>query len=139
MIRTSYYNNPIINQQDTTFVSISCFISKWVGLRIPRLFHYRELAPPWDLVEAYKKKEVTQNQYISRYNQMLSTIDVHDTYNKLHRLYGDNIMLLCYEPSDQFCHRHIVAGWFRENEYEVVEFTPPPTEQQLILEAEWEF
>lgn len=139
MIKTSYYNNPILNPHETTCVSISCFISKWAGLRIPRLFHYRELAPPWELVEEYKKQEISQNQYIARYNQQLSKLDVHDTYNKIHQLYGDNITLLCYEPSDQFCHRHIVASWFRQNGYEVFELIPPPTPQQLTLESEWEF
>lgn len=139
MIRTSYYNNPIINQQEVTSVSISCFISKWVGLRIPRLYHYRELAPPWELVEEYKMGKIPQNQYITRYTQKLSTIDVHNTYNKLHQLYGDNILLLCYEPSNAFCHRHVAAEWFRQGGYDVFELTPPQTQQQINLEAEWEF
>ena len=27
----------------------------------------------------------------------------------------DNKILLCYEPKGEFCHRHIVAQWFKEH------------------------
>ena len=27
----------------------------------------------------------------------------------------DNIILLCYEKTGTFCHRHLVADWFNQN------------------------
>lgn len=35
---------------------------------------------------------------------------------------GKDICLICYEKPNDFCHRHLVADWFRENGYEAVEF-----------------
>lgn len=46
--------------------------------------------------------------YIEQYYiQVLSKLDPIDVYNIL-----DNSLLLCYEDSNEFCHRHIVAAWF---------------------------
>ena len=28
---------------------------------------------------------------------------------------AENIILLCYEKSTDFCHRHLVANWINEN------------------------
>ena len=38
---------------------------------------------------------------------MLSKLDVEEVYNLL-----NYSILLCYEESEEFCHRHIVASWF---------------------------
>ena len=46
--------------------------------------------------------------YIEKYyDTVLSKLDPLETYNEL-----DASILLCYENSDEFCHRHIVAAWF---------------------------
>ena len=34
-----------------------------------------------------------------------------------------DIVLLCYEKPDEFCHRHLVAEWFNRNGIYVVEKT----------------
>ena len=41
------------------------------------------------------------------YKQVLSKLDPETIYEKL-----QYSILLCYEDSDKFCHRHIVAAWF---------------------------
>lgn len=53
----------------------------------------------------------------------------------------DHIALLCYEKPDDFCHRHLVAGYLRANGYKVEEWvrptkkTPPvkPDPPQLVI------
>ena len=40
------------------------------------------------------------------YNQILKELNPEEIYQIL-----DNSILLCYEDSNQFCHRHIVAAW----------------------------
>lgn len=46
--------------------------------------------------------------YIREYfREILSKLDPEKIYKML-----DNSFLLCYEESDEFCHRHIVAAWF---------------------------
>ena len=47
--------------------------------------------------------------YIKEYYlQVLKNLNPEDVYEQL-----DNSVLLCYEESDEFCHRHIVAEWFK--------------------------
>ena len=54
------------------------------------------------------KEEENNKFYIEEYyKQVLSQLDPEEVYKKL-----DNSILLCYEPSDKFCHRFIVAAWF---------------------------
>lgn len=53
-------------------------------------------------------EEENNYYYIKEYwNQVLSKIDPEEVYKEL-----DNSVLLCYEPNDLFCHRHIVSAWF---------------------------
>lgn len=52
--------------------------------------------------------ELDNNKYYMEefYNQILKQLDPEEIYHTL-----DNSILLCYEDSNQFCHRHIVAAW----------------------------
>lgn len=53
-------------------------------------------------------EEENNRYYVQEYwNQVLSKLDPDKVYRKL-----DYSVLLCYEPSSEFCHRHIVAAWF---------------------------
>lgn len=46
--------------------------------------------------------------YVTEYwKHVLSKLDPSEVYKEL-----DGSVLLCYERSDEFCHRHIVAAWF---------------------------
>lgn len=49
------------------------------------------------------------------YDEVLSKLDAKDVFNEL-ASYGDNIILLCYEEPNLFCHRYLVASWL---EYEL--------------------
>lgn len=52
--------------------------------------------------------EENNKYYIEEYyKQILEKLDPEEIYSKL-----SNNILLCYEESNQFCHRHIVAAWF---------------------------
>ena len=56
-----------------------------------------------------KIDEIENNKYYIEqyYDTVLSKLDPQETYEKL-----DSSILLCYEDSFEFCHRHIVAAWF---------------------------
>ncbi|MBQ7105814.1 MAG: hypothetical protein IJN90_08155 [Bacilli bacterium] len=52
-------------------------------------------------------EEENNSFYIREYyNQILSKLNPKEVYDEL-----DNSTLLCYEDSNLFCHRHIVAEW----------------------------
>lgn len=49
---------------------------------------------------------------------------VYDLEEMVRKQYGKNkdIALVCYEKPSDFCHRHLVAKWLKENEYNVEEW-----------------
>jgi uncharacterized protein (DUF488 family) len=45
------------------------------------------------------------------YAETLSKLDPATVYSEL----GESAILLCYERSEEFCHRHLVAKWLSMN------------------------
>lgn len=92
-------------------------IARWK----PGWFHGREylaLAPPSQLLDAWKKRLVTEEQYAEVYRkEVLSKLNAADVVADL----PEGAYLLCYEKPEDFCHRHLVAEWLRENGYECEE------------------
>lgn len=107
------------NYPDTiTQVSIAQYAPKEY-----RGYEYKELAPSEKILHDYKK---TRNvaMYISSFNQqVLSKKTADDVVADLIMLTHNakKIVLLCYEKSENFCHRHIVAEWLTQAGYPVVE------------------
>ena len=75
---------------------------------------YLDLAPKKDFFKQWKNNrgvipEMENNQYYMDefYDKVLSVLDCNKVYKDL-----DGKILLCYEDSKDFCHRHIVSAWF---------------------------
>jgi len=85
-------------------------------------FEYRKLAPKYDWWKKWHDERLSENWYNNMYQQtVLDKLSARDVYDDLHRL-GENVVLLCYEESGQFCHRNLVADWFEENGFRVQEY-----------------
>ncbi len=62
--------------------------------------------------EYLKYKAKIENVYIeSYYNTRLKDLNVFDLLHRLKEKYGENIILLCHEPVNEFCHRRLVADY----------------------------
>lgn len=87
---------------------------------------YKALAPSWSLVNI-----ADQTQFIRLYKaQVLEKLNA---WQVLRDLGGDNFILLCWEAPGEFCHRLVVAAWFKkELGLEVPEFNP-----KLRIHQEW--
>ena len=86
---------------------------------------YKKLAPKWSFFSEWKRSG-DNNYYVRCFNeQVLSVLDAQTAYDELLRLTNgaENIALVCYETPEKFCHRHLVANWFRENNIPIMEFT----------------
>lgn len=75
---------------------------------------YLALAPLESFFRKWKNnrgivEELENNKYYIEefYHQILENLDPKKVYEEL-----DGSVLLCYEDSNEFCHRHIVAAWF---------------------------
>lgn len=88
-------------------VSISLSSPQWFKGR-----QYKKLAPPWNLLSGYKAGTISEEEYIRIYNkQVLDKLDPNKVYEEL----GENAVLMCWEKSSDFCHRHLAAKWLEDN------------------------
>lgn len=108
MIYTSSYKN-CKNSSYQTY-SISKDRGRDAGYDGP---YFLLLAPKESFFRVWRNNqgvidELDNNKYYMEefYNQILKQLNPEDIYQTL-----DNSILLCYEDSNQFCHRHIVAAW----------------------------
>ena len=89
-----------------------------ICLKAPYWFkgiEYKTLAPTSDIF-TQQKANPDNDLYASRFNdEVLGSLDREQTINDLKKLgNGSDIVLLCYEKSSSFCHRHLVARWLNE-------------------------
>lgn len=81
---------------------------------------FKDLAPTERILQWWKQSpQDSKAQAIYKklyYRDVLNHLDVHDVARAL-----QDKILLCYEKPGDFCHRHIVAEWLRNNGYECEE------------------
>jgi len=81
--------------------------------------HEPFLAPTKEILDAYKKKEITWPEYEKRFNDLLISRKANAliSSSELHMA-----CLLCSEPTPEKCHRKLVAEFFK-NSFKDVEIT----------------
>ena len=78
--------------------------------------YYPNFAPRYEMFQRWKDKDITNEGYAEEYRAYLSTLnkDEIDFDFKEYTVEGNDIVLLCYEKSGDFCHRHVLADWLEE-------------------------
>jgi uncharacterized protein (DUF488 family) len=119
MIYTSYFSSKKYkkyNKEDG--ISIARYNKFWQGETYPNLFPSANLLAWWkSLSEEAQKCQDYQQMYFEAYKQeTLSKLDPHKVAAEL-----DGKVLLCFEKSEDFCHRHIIAAWLQHYGYEINE------------------
>ena len=110
MIYTSYFGSKKWNYSNG--ISIARYEPQWY-----KGFRCEELYPPDEILKLYKAGRINERTYTSLYyEQVLDRLNPDRMYSLL-----QGMILLCYEKPGQFCHRYIVAKWFREFDYPVFE------------------
>ena len=110
-IYTSYYGRMKYLPKNIIPVSISLSMPKDIHIR-----KYLALAPSWSILNEYKLTG-DKEKYIKRFkSEILNKTSVVDLLIYLQNLAtsDSDICLMCYEKSNDFCHRHIVSSWLRE-------------------------
>lgn len=73
---------------------------------------YKKLSPKHWMVVAYTNGTLSEQEYIEAYTrEILDKLDAKKVYNDLINLCGEDAVLVCWESSDKFSYRHIVAEW----------------------------
>lgn len=72
--------------------------------------------------------------YIPKYNKKLDSLDANEIIRELKILSnGKDVVLLCHEGEDSFCHRRLVAEWLaKELNLEVLELGKMQKKEQQI-------
>lgn len=116
-LHTSYFGNisKIVqeDQEPPVFVSIAGRTPSWFdGPRMPELAPKKEWWAEWH--ERFKdglESSESVTWYTKKYKEtVLSHLDQVSVVTKLGEL-SKNIVLLCYETPEKFCHRHLVSEW----------------------------
>lgn len=118
MIYTSYFGNKKIPKN---IIQIS------ICLKVPEFYkglQYKKLAPTEEILYNFKNQNQNENKtiYVNQYYiEILNKLNVHEIVDELYRLANCDksvdIVLLCYEKYDEFCHRHLVGKWLSDNGY----------------------
>ena len=121
MVYTSYFSNlkNLINLENTKFVSIAGkSADEFIELmnKDPEKFiQYKKLAPKYSWWKEWHDNGYTNMWYINKYNEtVLSLLNPNEVYSELT---NDNfdVILLCWEGKNKFCHRKLVAQWLENN------------------------
>ena len=123
MIYTSYFAKLKSLPDNIVPISICGKAPDWYkGLQ------YKKLAPKYDFFMKWKENH-DNDYYIKCFNeQVLSKLSATDVVSDFSRLShgfntGENdICLICYEKSSDFCHRHLVANWLRQRGFDIEEY-----------------
>ena len=123
MIYTSYFGN--LKKLPENIIPISICAKApdwWKGLQ------YKKLAPKYQFFMEWKKNK-DNNYYIEHFNEeVLKGLEASEVVMELKHLCGKSmytnidIVLLCYEKPEDFCHRHLVAEWLNQNGFRCKEW-----------------
>ena len=110
-IYTSYFSNWRNFPKESIVISITQYPPKsWNGIEL------RSLAPSAALLQDWKNGNIDKYIFRQRYIMQLEKDSnlrerIIALLKGLIKQYNKDLILCCYEKSDDFCHRHILAEW----------------------------
>jgi hypothetical protein len=117
-------------------ISIARYAPKgWVGASYPKLY------PTEELLFLYKRGKLTDQEYTNTYKtDVLNLLEQTEVITDLCKIVGrqkksgikySGCVLLCYEKSSSFCHRHLVREWFAKQGFYSSEFSNLPQSRNI--------
>ena len=109
-IYTSYFAKMKKIPEDIVRISICAKAPDWYdGIQ------YKKVAPKYGFFQEWKKNK-DNSYYVEHFNsEVLDTLKAENVYSDLKELSGGkDCVLLCYEKSEDFCHRHLVGYWLEQ-------------------------
>jgi uncharacterized protein (DUF488 family) len=102
-IQTSYFAK---SANHPNAVSIAGKAPEWYKGR-----QYKKLAPKYWFFKKFKEDNDIVFYTEHYYKEVLDLLDPLEIVQEL----GENAVILCWEASDKFCHRHLVAEWLQKH------------------------
>jgi hypothetical protein len=106
----SFFSLPIVEQRIGKVYSLALSFPRREG---PVAGTVRCLCPTWDMVRAYKRREISEQQYTVQYRRLII-----ERWSEVEKWLAslsprDEIYLCCWEKTG-FCHRYLVAKLIRK-------------------------
>ena len=113
MIYTGYYAK-VKNYKENGIEPVA------ISGKVPDFFEgttYPDFAPRYETLQRWKNKEITNEGYTKEYKAYLNTLNKEEVEFDFqpYNTEENDCVLLCYEKSGDFCHRHVLADWLEEN------------------------
>jgi uncharacterized protein YeaO (DUF488 family) len=110
MLYTSYFSNYRKFPKPSKEVAICLFPPKWF-----KGFTGTVFAPQLELFNLFKSGSLSADEFKSRYINQMQQLPP-DHFKELKRLEdsSENFILLCYESSNDICHRHFLRDYLNE-------------------------
>ena len=121
-IYTGYYSQmKKYRQMGMIPVSIAYLTPQWYDGEV-----CFELAPSRTLLKRWKQGEITEEEYKEQYTQFLDNdVQWSKVWKKLKQIStkykNSDLVLCCFEKSEDFCHRHVLAEYLTDTGIDVVE------------------
>lgn len=117
-IYTSYFAQMRNFTEDLCPVAICLYPPKWYTGQ--KLFY---LAPDYYTFTNYKQTHNEEEFTNSYLNMIDNTVNVDNLLSQLDAMCGDKTpVLLCFEKSSDFCHRHLLRQWLNNKGIECKEW-----------------
>lgn len=78
-----------------------------------RYSHEIQFAPTKDILNRYKKEQISWEEYEVEYKELIKKRDVLNVFKQKYLNY-DKVLLLCSEPTPECCHRRLLAEFLSE-------------------------
>ncbi|MDY6291558.1 MAG: DUF488 domain-containing protein [Succiniclasticum sp.] len=72
--------------------------------------HELEFAPTKEILDKYKKKQISWEKYATAYNNLLVSRGVEKIFEEKYKN-ENNVLFLCSEPEPDCCHRRLLAEY----------------------------
>ena len=83
---------------------------------------FKTLAPKYLWWKEWHDNHLSNDWYKAKYQEtVLDKLNPKVIANRL-KAFGKDVVLLCYEPENEFCHRQLVAEWLRAADIPVCEY-----------------
>jgi len=112
-----FYNLQNYIQAGLTPISIAGYaLENYHGIQ------FKTLAPKYSWWKEWHDNHLSNEWYHQKYHEtVLDKLNPKVIANRL-QAFGENVVLLCYEKPNEFCHRQLVAQWLRRAGIPVCEY-----------------
>ena len=95
---------------------------------------YKKLAPKYTWWKEWHDNNLSEQWYTEKYQE--TVLNVLNPLTVAHDLqsFGKDVVLLCFETPEKFCHRHLVAKWLNTHtKLNVFEYNLQTKQTQMTL------